>query len=498
MIEPELSDYQEANRLSRMAAFVWDLRQDILRYDEMMTELLQRVLPTENFSRVLAAPRLVHPKDRAEFCRQLGLMFGGSNKRQSEREDFQFDFRAYITGRTYVWFHLAVRVRYENGAAVKLTGFLQNTDDKQREKSRLQTAVERDPMTGLYSKTHAAYLAGQMIANQTQNALLVIDMDNFKQVNDKLGHLIGDAVILDVALNLKQTFRQTDILGHIGGNEFMVLMRDVPTTEIVLEKCKALRELLRKSYTHKKETVSVSASIGIAFSPQHGADYKTLFERADAALYQGKKNGKDNQTIYSPNFVERRDNDADSAGEGSAEYQKLTAHPLEYIFHMILKSKDTALAVQIMIEIFAKHFRVHRAYVFWHVNGEYWIKAIFDYAAPGYNTAELAHNAEIRRRMRKMYQKTSYGQFTECSDTQKLSESGGKIFRAKQIRAFLECAVTEEDKFLGCVGFDDCENPREWSRAEHEVLAAFAEILQRFLFGQMYYEKAKRSNIWNF
>ena len=92
----------------------------------------------------------------------------------------------------------------------------------------MQGMVERDPMTGLFSKIYANYLVNQIVSEKIQgisHALLVLDMDNFKQVNDKLGHLFGDAVILDVALTLKRIFLNTDILGHIGGDEFMVLIK---------------------------------------------------------------------------------------------------------------------------------------------------------------------------------------------------------------------------------------------------------------------------------
>lgn len=500
MAEPELSAYKDANKLNHTAVFLWDVRQDTFNYDEIMTEIMGRELPTKNFAPELHKARLVHPKDRTEFLRQLDYICGGQSRRQAEHQDFALDFRVYVAGRAYIWLHLACRAYYASGTAIKVAGFLQNATKTRQEQSKLQAAVEQDPMTGLYSKTHAAYLAGREISRPAagHNALLVIDMDNFKQVNDKLGHLIGDAVILDIALNLKQIFRKTDILGHIGGDEFMVLMRDVPHFDLVREKCCQLRDLLRKNYTHNEETVSVSASIGIALSPEHGADYQTLFANADAALYYGKKHGKDAQTLYTPDFVTGRSQKTRGQNENSAEYQKLTSSPLEYIFHLMMKSPDTTLAVRILLEIFAKHFNVQRAYVFWHENGEYWVKAIFDYAAPDCTSAELAHNPEVRRLMRKRYRTTSYGKFTECSDTRTLPDSARKVFQAKQITAFLECAITEGEKFWGCVGFDDCRSAHDWSRAEHEVLQAFADIMQRFLIGQMYYEKAKKNSIWHF
>ena len=218
------------------------------------------------------------------------------------------ELRIYTTWRCYVWVRMGWNIRMEDGFAYHVTGYLQNIHVQHEEKARMKSMVERDPMTGLYSKTHSNYLVNQTVSDKTfsMHALLVIDLDNFKQVNDKLGHLIGDAVIMDMAMNLKMVFRSTDILGHIGGDEFLVLMKDIKTPDIVQERCNQLRDLLRKSYDHEKETVQVSASIGIALAPTHGQDFQTLFSHADAALYQSKRKALLKAAVMAPFAVTER------------------------------------------------------------------------------------------------------------------------------------------------------------------------------------------------
>ena len=172
---------------------------------------------------------MIHPKNRAEFQTHIDRLINSKFQREAEFQDFQLDFKLYTIGRCYIWIHLAYRVQIEENRAKFVTGFIQNIDENRQEHARMQVMVERDLMTGLFSKIYANYLVNQIVSEKIQgisHALLVLDMDNFKQVNDKLGHLIGDAVILDVALTLKRIFRNTDILGHIGGDEFMVLMKD--------------------------------------------------------------------------------------------------------------------------------------------------------------------------------------------------------------------------------------------------------------------------------
>ena len=291
------------------------------------------------------------------------------------------DFRIFIGGRTYIWVHLAYRVEVENNSAKFVTGFLQNINTAREEKVKMRGMVERDPMTGLYSKTHSNYLVNKIISDaSTKNALLLIDMDNFKQVNDKLGHLIGDAVILDVALSLKRLFHKTDILGHIGGDEFMVLLRNIKSEESIEIKCNKLHEILKRDYTNNNETVSVSASIGVAISPQHGKDFETLFSHADAALYHVKRTGKNNHAIYKNNFKDNRTAKNEEKNQ-SQDYQKLISNPTKYILSTMLKSQEPRLTVQIL----------------------------FDYVSENFLTTEISHNAEIRRRMWKKYKNTKFG-----------------------------------------------------------------------------------------
>ena len=493
--------YKTSMELNRMAAFDWNVKEDTLEYDEMLPHLLQYDIPTENVKENLLRARLVHPKDRQEFQNHVDRILHMKSQRRDPLQDLHMDFRIYVKGAGFVWIHMSYRIRYEEGYAQQVTGFLQNVDVERQEAARMQRMVEHDPMTGLFTKTHTAYLITQEISvPNTVHALLVIDLDNFKSVNDKLGHLIGDAVIVDMSLNLKMVFRPTDILGHIGGDEFCVLMKNIPDSEIVVKKCEQLRDLLRKTYSYEGGEVTVSSSIGIAISPQHGDEYKTLFANADAALYEVKRRGKDSQVIFSEEFAgkqkEEKHDDREVEG-GAHDFQKLLTNPMDYIFQLTFKSQDTSIAVRLLLEIFAKQFKVHRAYVFWHLDGPYWPQPLFDCVVGKWKTAAASHDAYVRRQMRKRYKNTEIGKFTECGDTEKLPTKAREIFEKHHIRAFLECAIMDGDIFLGCVGFDDCVNPREWTPSEHEVLRAFADIMQRFLFGQIFFERQKKSGGWN-
>ena len=492
--------YRSAATFNGMAVFSWDIQGDVLSYDDALTRLLRRQLPRENISVHLQKAGLVHPKDRIEFRKQIRWLLTGTSKRRATTQDFEMDLRIYVPKRCYLWVHLGYRVHFVDGTPCRVEGFLQNIDLERKAQNDMRALVERDPMTGLYSKMHSKHLVEQTIADpEDVHALLVIDLDNFKQVNDKLGHLIGDTVILDMAMNLKMLFRDTDILGHIGGDEFMVLMKDIVEPKDVLNKCDRLRDLLRKSYDHEGGSVAVSASIGIAFSPAQGTDYETLFSHADAALYAGKRQGKDSQVVYSDALdVKPQEGKAIAPDHAPAaptrrgDFQELMDNPKRYIMRKVIESKDTMLALDILLDIFMKQFQVNRAYIFWHIDGPYWPRPLFDCVLGDCKTAAKTHDARVRRQMRKRYRATKYGHFTVCRDVGKLAPMARKEFERQGICAYIECAVLDGDRFMGTVGFDDCKGPHAWAEADYEVLAALAEVMKRFLFGQIYFERMQR------
>ena len=150
-------------------------------------------------------------------------------------------------------------------------------------------------MTGLLNKTAMQEEVEHYLSKSDYgaiHAMMMIDTDNFKNVNDNLGHDYGDKVIKFVASTIKDIFRETDYVGRMGGDEFMVFMKNT-TKKITEERAERLNDRIRKVFVEKGKTVGISCSIGIAYYAKDGSDYATLFKAADKALYEAKEAGKD-------------------------------------------------------------------------------------------------------------------------------------------------------------------------------------------------------------
>lgn len=160
---------------------------------------------------------------------------------------------------------------------------------------KLKEKTELDPMTGLFNKVSMENAITELLQTSTPDvchAMLMIDTDNFKSVNDTFGHQYGDKVILFVAESIKSIFRESDYVARMGGDEFMVFMKRT-TALITIERAKQLNRTIKKTLEHNGKSVKISCSIGISFFNANGTTYKDLYKAADQALYVAKENGKD-------------------------------------------------------------------------------------------------------------------------------------------------------------------------------------------------------------
>ena len=155
-------------------------------------------------------------------------------------------------------------------------------------------------MTGLYNKVtteEEIRIALRDARPGSSGVLFMIDIDNFKDVNDSMGHLAGDSIIMEIARQLRRTFRQDDIIGRVGGDEFHVYMRDVSEIAGIRTRAQSLCSSIRNLFKNSNIDNAVSVSVGIAVTERPIA-YEDLFRQADVALYHAKGNGKNRYEFF--------------------------------------------------------------------------------------------------------------------------------------------------------------------------------------------------------
>ncbi|MCR5626387.1 MAG: diguanylate cyclase [Lachnospiraceae bacterium] len=213
------------------------------------------------------------------------------------------EYRLFDDEGNYTWYRLNyASFADKNGRVMRVVGSAKDITEEKKKQQELKEQVERDPMTGLLNKvamqnTVEEYLKTCDIGSF--HALIMIDTDHFKDVNDKLGHLYGDDVIKMVADSIRSTFRETDYIGRVGGDEFMVFMKH--TTPVITEnRAELLNRNINQDCSDGTETVHISCSIGIAYYSRDGEDFTSLFSHADEALYNAKEGGRNRFCVYEP------------------------------------------------------------------------------------------------------------------------------------------------------------------------------------------------------
>lgn len=151
-----------------------------------------------------------------------------------------------------------------------------------------------DPLTSVYNKETTQAFIEQKLKNKESAVFLILDVDAFKAVNDNYGHAVGDKVLAQLGKLFKNHFRQTDIVGRIGGDEFIILIQDENIAE---SRIRSLLEKVNELKIEELQGFTLSISIGIAFAPSHGTTFIELYRHADHALYQTKRSGKNNYKI---------------------------------------------------------------------------------------------------------------------------------------------------------------------------------------------------------
>ena len=186
---------------------------------------------------------------------------------------------------------------------------IQDITDRKFAEKQLNYIANHDPLTGLVNRVQFHnYLSDTLSLikrHESKLALMFLDLDRFKLINDTLGHQIGDLLLQAVSDRLKNSIRVNDILARLGGDEFIVLLNDISQIDDVAKIARKTIDTLTQPFTLEGNDIVITASLGISIYPEDGEDGQTLLMNADAAMYLAKERGKNNYQFYTQEMTER-------------------------------------------------------------------------------------------------------------------------------------------------------------------------------------------------
>ncbi len=213
----------------------------------------------------------------------------------------EIEFQMKNDDNKYYWVKASVHIVFDMVSKHRIMyGLIDNITEQKNLHDELQNKAEIDELTQLINRAKTVQVVNDYIANKrpgVYGAFIILDLDNFKMVNDSYGHMAGDVVLKEFAANIRKTVKAYDDVGRLGGDEFVVLMKDFKTIEDIYSRCKTLNDLLSVEFTFGDSTFTQRCSIGVTIIDNDTKDFEELYNNSDRALYTSKRSGKSKYTI---------------------------------------------------------------------------------------------------------------------------------------------------------------------------------------------------------
>lgn len=280
----ELSYYQVLDTTDFMY-FDWDVPTGRIHASSQWETILGCSLTAE----MIGDGTLVDESEELSFQGMLMLIEGG----ESFAED---EFRMRYTGGYRRWFRFRITgIHDQDGRLHRVVAMVNDIDDQKSRELVLMNDARMDPLTGLLNKKAAEgeIKTALMLSSYRSGSIhgfIIMDIDNFKAINDNYGHEVGDEVLVQIALKLNSIFRASDTIGRIGGDEFAVLMKELADSEDAARRAQTIVDTMGAIVLPGGGKPSVS--VGVALYPTQGTCYEELYRNADKAMYQAKNWGK--------------------------------------------------------------------------------------------------------------------------------------------------------------------------------------------------------------
>lgn len=470
-LEKEKEKLNVIAEMSGDMLFEYDIQKDVMNYTRQKEGLFDDEQITKNYVKSIKRSHYVHPEDSSklrQFCEEL----------QMGKKHIYVELRRRYRDGRYHWMEIEGTTLFDpSGKPVSVIGRSKNIDERKATEEHLRVRSERDALTGIYNHQVILTKIKERLKEAwcgKSNWLLLIDVDNFKQINDINGHLIGDAVLCMVADELKVSFQES-LIGRIGGDEFIVFVEGMERKELE-EILPNLSDTMQDIYKDKKKNLEITCSVGAARCDGSTAEFDKLFEWASYALYKVKQKEKKNYYI-----VQAKGEVPESAYRSKVKKEEYNREETQ------IRSTDDL--VLFTLELLDNVSDISSG-----------LKMVSDRICSFFDIDDIAYISDKNDFPRKTYHwnrrdkrqkgvsilpesKEAWGYIRSQYDSKGimiLKNAQIKKMPGEQVGSILFVRADKGDGSRGCIAFVDREKDRDWEQ-EKEGLYRLAGIIQNHL-----------------
>lgn len=305
--------YRILSEMSKEFIFEYDYREDSIVVSEQFAHTFDGKSQADHFFSTILSKEL-DTNENARFFAEL------IKRRPPEKARYEVEYKTTVFSGNEEWVRATSMIIFDrHNQPMRAIGKIININDEKCEKEALINQAHRDALTGLYNRTTFEDMVNIYLQERgdEEGAMMVVDLDHFKTVNDTLGHQGGDEVLEDLAQEMAACFGEEAILGRLGGDEFLVFVRDIKACkDKPVKAAKVLCQVMNRCYKRNSGRTEVSVSVGVAYSFRDSA-FETLYGMADEALYYMKDHGKNNVKVYDASVRDALGNNDNNTRKGA-------------------------------------------------------------------------------------------------------------------------------------------------------------------------------------
>jgi diguanylate cyclase (GGDEF)-like protein len=492
-LQLEKENYTTVLKHSRGSIWEYDIKTDTMRKSDKNSGLYFGSDYINNFSTHSIDYNLIYPDDLKiynKFCHYL----------KTGKKEIRSMFRAKNVSGEYVWFEIIGTTLYKNNTPITVIGTTTDIDKQQKEYEKLKQDAEEDPLTKLYNRVTAEKKVNSIIENAKSgqmDAFCMIDIDNFKSLNDNLGHTFGDAVLIEFSTKLNNLLSANDFAFRIGGDEFAVFLSDIPSIDYAENMSKKICSLFKNLLLRESKPCEISGSIGISLYPIHGSNFDELFAMADIALYHSKDLGKDCYSLYSKKTMGQPAITPVKHNETTARdsHTLLDNSLLSKIIDVLFDAKDLAFTINYTLSLIGNYYNLDCIGVCeYTADNKHMVNTYYWKSQGSTDSMDDLYKVSIEDSDLFAYYKTTNTGVYYCRDINTLECDYHKfleILKSQNIKSFIQCAIADSGNYTGYIYANIRKDTKQLEKHEIDTISFISKIIGGYIRKLRSEEKAR-------